>query len=65
MGKKLAELQDLNADDLAQKLGVLKREMFDLRMQRADGKLSQPHKLRLARRNAARVMTLLKQKGKS
>ena len=65
MAKKLAELQELNAEDLAQKLGTLKREMFNLRMQRAEGKLTQPHLLRRARRDAARVITLLKQKDKS
>ena len=64
MGKRLAELQELNAEDLSQKLQGLKREMFNLRMQRAEGKLTQPHLLRRARRDAARVMTLLKQKDK-
>ena len=62
MAKKLAELQDLNAEDLAQKMGALEREMFNLRMQRAEGKLTQPHLFRRARRDAARVMTLLRQK---
>ncbi len=65
MGKRLAELQELNAEDLSQKLQGLKHEMFNLRMQRAEGKLTQPHLLRRARRDAARVMTLLKQKEKS
>ena len=65
MGKRLAELQELNPEDLSQKLQGLKREMFNLRMQRAEGKLTQPHLLRRARRDAARVMTLLKQKDKS
>jgi len=65
MGKRIAEMQDLNPEDLSQKLQGLKRQMFDLRMQRAEGKLTQPHQLRRARRDVARVMTLLKQKAKS
>ena len=63
MAKKLEELKDLNSEELVQKLQSLKRQMFDLRMQRADGKLTQPHLLRRARRDVARTLTLLKQQG--
>ena len=62
MAKKQDDLKELNSEDLAQKLQGLKREMFDLRMQRADGKLTQPHRLRQARRGVARALTLLKQR---
>ena len=65
MAKRVAELQESNAEDLSKKMQDLKRQMFDLRMQRAEGKLTQPHQLRRARRDVARVMTLLKQKAKS
>ncbi len=65
MAKRVAELQELSAEDLSQKMQGLKRQLFDLRMQRAEGKLTQPHQLRRARRDVARVMTLLKQKAKS
>lgn len=60
--KKLTEMKDLNSDELAQKMQGFKKEMFDLRMQRAEGKLTQPHQLKRARRDVARVMTLLKQR---
>ncbi len=56
------EVKDLNDEELVQKLQSLKKEMFDLRMQRADGKLTQPHRLRRARRDVARTLTLLKQR---
>ncbi len=62
MAKKLEELKELNSADLVQKLHGLKLELFDLRMQRADGKLSQPHRLKQIRRDVARALTLLKQK---
>ena len=60
---KLAELKDLNEDELRQKLTAFKQELFDLRMERASGKLTKPHRMQLLRRDAARVMTLLNQKG--
>ncbi|MBI3322968.1 MAG: 50S ribosomal protein L29 [Candidatus Omnitrophica bacterium] len=59
---KIAELKELNEEDLRQKLAVFKRELFDLRMERAAGKLAKPHRMQLVRRDAARVLTLLKQK---
>ena len=62
--KKKEELKELNAEDLAQKLHSLKLELFDLRMQRADGKLAQPHRIKQVRRDVARALTLLKEKKK-
>ncbi len=62
--KKKEDLKELNAEDLAQKLHGLKLELFDLRMQRADGKLAQPHRIKQVRRDVARVLTLLKEKKK-
>ena len=61
---KIAELQDLNSEELAQKLQGFKRELFDLGMQRAEGKLTQAHRMQRARRDVARVLTILKQKQK-
>jgi large subunit ribosomal protein L29 len=62
--KKKEDLKELNAEDLAQKLHGLKLALFDLRMQRAEGKLTQPHRIKQVRRDVARVLTLLKEKKK-
>ena len=59
---KIAELQDIHLEELNQKLQTLKRELFDLRMQRAEGKLTQIHRMRQVRRDVARVMTVLRQR---
>ena len=56
----IAELKDLSEDELAQKLQGFKRELFDLRMQAAAGKLEKSHQIRVIRRDVARVLTLLK-----
>lgn len=58
---KISEVRELNAEELAQRLGVLKRELFDLRMDRAAGKLAKPHRIHQIRRDVARIMTVLKQ----
>lgn len=59
---KISEMRELNAEELAQRLDGLKRELFDLRMDRAAGKLDKPHRLHQVRRDAARMVTILKQK---
>lgn len=61
---KISDLKELNEDELKQKLGTFKRELFDLRMDRAGGKLEKPHRIQQLRRDAARVMTLLGEKKK-
>ena len=61
---KVAELQELNSEELTQKLQDFKRKLFDLRMQRAEGKLTQAHQLQQVRRDVARVLTLLRQRQK-
>ena len=58
---KISEVRELGAEELTQRLGVFKRELFDLRMDRAAGKLAKPHRIQQIRRDVARVMTVLKQ----
>ena len=59
---KVAEIRELNGDELVQKVGTLKKELFELRMQRAEGKLTQPHRFIQVRRELAQVLTVLRQK---
>lgn len=59
---KISEMRELNAEELVQRLDGLKRELFDLRMDRAAGKLDKPHRLHQVRRDVARMVTILKQK---
>ena len=56
------EVRDLSDDELNTKLLDLKKEQFNLRFQQATGQLENPAQLRTARRNAARVKTVLNQK---
>ena len=56
------ELHDKTPDQLRDELANLKKESFNLRFQQATGALENPAKIRAARRNAARVLTVLNQK---
>jgi large subunit ribosomal protein L29 len=56
------ELHDKTPDQLREELANLKKEQFNLRFQQATGQLENAAQLRIARRNAARVLTVLNQK---
>ena len=59
---KLKELLDLGIGDLKQQESVLRKELFNLRVQKQVGSLENPLRLRSARRELARVLTVVQQK---
>jgi len=56
---ELKELKKLGRPELGQQLEELRREQFNLRMQRGTGQLGKPHELTRVRKDIARVKTLL------
>jgi large subunit ribosomal protein L29 len=54
------KLRTQSAEDLSAELLKLRKEQFSLRMQRATGQQPKPHMFSDARRNIARVKTLLR-----
>lgn len=56
------ELREKTPDQLREELVNLKKAQFNLRFQAATGQLENPAQMRTARRNAARVLTILNQK---
>ena len=58
------ELKQKAPTELAEHLLALRREQFGLRMQRAQGQLSQTHQFGKVRQEIARVKTLLAHKAK-
>jgi large subunit ribosomal protein L29 len=56
------ELRDLNSADLARKLSELREEIGHLKLKQATSRLENPMKLRQAKRELARVETILKEK---
>jgi large subunit ribosomal protein L29 len=59
---KAAELRDLTVDDLRAKERELDEEVFRLRIQKATASLEQTSKVKAARRDLARVKTILREK---
>jgi large subunit ribosomal protein L29 len=57
-----AELRDLGIDDLGAKEKDLRDQLFRLRIQKSMGQLESPEKVRLVRRDLAKVLTVLRQK---
>ena len=56
------DLREKSADELRDELANLKKESFNLRFQQATGQLENTSGIKVARRNAARVKTILNQK---
>jgi large subunit ribosomal protein L29 len=56
------ELRDLPVEELERKLAETRHELFNLRFQSATGALENPARIRLAKREIARVLTVLNEK---
>ncbi len=56
------ELREKTQQELQTELLRLRKEQFSLRMQKASGQLGQVHLLNEARRNIARVKTVMQEK---
>ncbi len=59
---KAGELRELSLDQLDDELIKLKREQFNLRFQAASGQLENTARMRVVRRDIARIKTLLQEK---
>ena len=62
---KYTELKDLTIPELSAKGRDLRQEIFNLRLQQASSQLEKPARLRLLRRDIARIETRLSQLRKS
>ena len=59
---KASELREKTVDELSEELLRLRREHFNLRMQRASGQLPQTHLAGETKRDIARIKTVLREK---
>ena len=57
-----SELRDKTPDELRDQLGLLKKEAFNLRFQKATSQLENTARMRSVRRDTARVLTVLNEK---
>jgi large subunit ribosomal protein L29 len=56
---KASDIKDLTGPELRQRLDDTRRELFNLRVQKASGQLEKPSRLRDLRRDAARIQTAM------
>ena len=59
---KFKEMSELSSDELLTKKRDLRKETLHLRLQQQSGQLEQPSRLRLLRREVARIETILAQR---
>jgi len=58
---KAKEIRELSADELTTKLGELKKDLFNLRLQHATNQLENVNKISEVKRDIARVNTVLRE----
>ena len=59
---KVMEIRELTVDDLRARVKDLDDQLFRLRIQKSMGQLEAPAKVREARRDLARMKTILREK---
>jgi large subunit ribosomal protein L29 len=61
---KFKDIQEMSTDELLTKKRDLRQESLHLRQQQQSGQLEQPSRMRLLRRDVARVETVLTERNK-
>lgn len=61
---KAPELRNLSRQELKEKLVALKKSLYELRVKKATSRIEKPSKVSEARRDIARVLTVLGEKEK-
>jgi large subunit ribosomal protein L29 len=62
---KIAELREMKTEELHGELDRLRRHLFDLRTQAVTEKLVNPNQLGQAKRDIARIFTVLQERGET
>ena len=62
MKMKATEIRKMSAAELESKLGDLKKDLFQLRLQHATNQLDNPVKIAEVKRDIARVKTIIREK---
>jgi len=60
---KPPEVREMKSAELHVELDRLRRHLFDLRAQAVTEKLENPHQLKDVRKDMARIMTILQERG--
>ena len=60
---KMNEIKDWDKGTITKKIEGLRAELFNYRMQKAASGLEKPHRIKEAKKDIARLMTVLNAKG--
>lgn len=60
---KMTEIRELSEKDLKEKLTSLRQELFDLRFQHATAQLEKTASIPATKKDIARVLTVMSEKG--
>ena len=60
--QRLSDFRAMSTDQMNDELGKLKKEQFNLRFQRATGQLENTGRIKLVRKEIARIMTVSRRK---
>ncbi len=61
---KSTELRNLSIDELKKKEKDLRRELFNLRFQLAKGELQNVRRIRIVKKDIAKILTIITEKNK-
>lgn len=60
---KARDLQNETTEELRERESALRKELYELRIQAHSSRVEKPHRIKEIRRNMARLLTVLKEKG--
>ncbi len=58
---KVTEIRELSRDEMQRKIADLKEELFNLRFQHATNQLENSQKMKMVRRDIARIKTVIRE----
>jgi large subunit ribosomal protein L29 len=62
---KVTDIRDKTPDELAEQIGNLKKEQFNLRFQKASGQLEATGRVKAVRRDIARIKTVMGERSRA
>ena len=63
--ESLKEFKKLNSSQISEKIGQLRKDLFDLRFKQATRQLSETHKFKIIKKQVAQLLTLSKSQNHS
>ncbi len=63
--ESLKEFKKLNSSQISEKIGQLRKDLFDLRFKQATRQLSETHKFKIIKKQVAQLLTLSKSQNDS